>query len=127
MIKISISTGSFQPETLLFFLHLSEQYFTSSHTLCHFFRQEMVRLHTIQLLAGRKDLLPLKSFMKKQQSGNLFVGLVNRTDLSVYFAYVIQLLVFKVINCITVAAVGFYRLNIKIVKEPEIFIVDIGE
>jgi hypothetical protein len=37
----------------LFPLHLSLQYFTSSHTFSHFFRQEKGRRQVMQILEGR--------------------------------------------------------------------------
>ncbi len=40
---------------LLFLLHRSEQYFTSSQTFSHFFRQENGLWQTMQILLGRLD------------------------------------------------------------------------
>ncbi len=60
---------------LVAFLHLSEQYFISSHTFPHFFRHVNSRLQTTQFLAGRWDLLPLNAFIKDQQFKDYFVGL----------------------------------------------------
>jgi len=43
-----------------FFLHASEQYFTSSQFLAQDFLQVISFLQTKQVLLGRNDLLPLK-------------------------------------------------------------------
>ena len=42
---------------LLFNLHLSLQYFTSSHTFSHFFRQEKGLLHTTHIFCGKNSFL----------------------------------------------------------------------
>ena len=51
-------------ESLAFFLHASEQYFTASQFFAHALRQVMSRPHSIQGLLGKLDLLPLNVVLK---------------------------------------------------------------
>ena len=59
-------------ESLAFFLHASEQYFTSLQFFAHALRQVMSRPHCTQGLLGKLDLLPLNEVFE-------FNGLVTQT------------------------------------------------